>query len=81
MGFSGAYFFCSARLDRLLEIRYNSFVNFIRPQSAGEVKTILTPPASSVSREGDAYKIVAAPNIELKNYTDEWRTMLGKEET
>ena len=31
--------------------------------------------------KGDAYQIVAAPNIELKNYTDEWRTMLGKEET
>ena len=46
-----------------------------------KVKVILTPPAHSISGEGDAYQIVAAPNIELKNYTDEWRTMIGKEET
>ena len=32
-----------------------------------KVKVILTPPAHSISREGDAYQIVAAPNIELKN--------------
>ena len=44
-----------------------------------KVKVILTPPAHSISREGDAYQIVATPNIELKSHNG-WRTMLGKEE-